>query len=63
MIDETIDQYLKFIKSYIPPKEGEYYRIKQSPLIILQLCVNMTAIKKKNKKSRNQKREEGAAEE
>ncbi len=60
MIDETIEQYLKFIKSYIPPKQGQYYKIKQTPLIILQLNVNMTATKKKKKKSRNQKREEVA---
>lgn len=32
-------------------------------MIILQLNVNMTAIKKKKKKSRNQKREEGVADE
>ena len=54
---------MKFIKSYVPPKEGEFYKMKHSPLIILQLNVNMTAIKKKKKKSRNQKREEGGAEE
>ena len=58
MIDETIDTYVKFIKSYMPPKEGEAYRMRSSPLIILQLTVNITASKKKKKKSRNQKREE-----
>lgn len=58
MIDQTIEQYLKFIKAYIPPKQGEFYRIKSYPLIILQLNVNMTAVKKKKKRSRNQKRDD-----
>ena len=57
MINETINIYLKFIKSYMPPKPGDYYIFKGYPLIILQLNVNLTAVKKKKKKSRNQKRE------
>lgn len=63
MVDETISIYVKFIKSYVMPKAGEFYRIRSSPLIILQLNVNMTAVKKKKKKSRNQKREDGQGEE
>ena len=47
----------------MPPKEGEYYKMRASPLVILQLTVNMTAAKKKKKKSRNQKREENQEEE
>ena len=42
----------------MPPGENDYYHFKGYPLIILQLNVNLTAVKKKKKKSRNQKREE-----
>ena len=52
MIQETISNYLAFIRSYMPPKEGDYYKFKGYPLIILQLNVHMTAVKKKKKKSR-----------
>ena len=50
MIHETVDIYLNFIKSYLPPKEDECYLFRGYPLIILQLNVNMIAIKKKKKK-------------
>ena len=63
MINETIENYVNFIRTYMPPKEGDYYSMKSTPLIILNLNVNMTAVKKKKKKSRTQKREEANVEE
>lgn len=63
MIKETIEIYLNFIKSYMPPSKTDYYTFRGYPLIILQLNVNQTAVKKKKKGSRNKKREEGHEEE
>jgi hypothetical protein len=42
----------------MPPGPTDYYTFRGYPLIILQLNVNITAVKKKKKKSRHQKREE-----
>ena len=53
IINESIDKYIKYIRSYIPPKDGEYYQLRSVPLIILQLNVNISATKKKKKKSKN----------
>ena len=47
----------------MPPKKTDYYIFRGYPLIILQLNVNQTAVKKKKKGSRNKKREEGHEEE
>ena len=63
MIQETISNYLAFIRSYMPPKERDCYKFRGYPLIILQLNVELKAVKKKKKKSRKEKREEGAVEE
>ncbi len=61
IINESVEKYIKYIRSYIPPKEGEYYQLRSVPLLVLQLNVNITAAKKKKKKSKNLK--EVAAEE
>lgn len=61
IINESVEKYIKYIRSYIPPKEGEYYQLRLVPLLVLQLNVNITAAKKKKKKSKNLK--EVAAEE
>lgn len=55
IIGESIEKYIKYIKSYIAPKAGEYYHLKSTPLLILQLNINITATKKKKKKSKNLK--------
>lgn len=55
IINESIEKYIKYIKSYITPKEGEYYQLRSVPLIILQLNVNISATKRKKKKSKNLK--------
>lgn len=53
IINESIEKYIKYIRSYIPPNEGEYYQLRSIPLLVLQLNVNITAAKKKKKKSKN----------
>lgn len=55
IVNESIEKYIKYIKSYITPREGEYYQLRSTPLLVLQLNVNITAAKKKKKKSKNLK--------
>lgn len=55
IIGESIEKYIKYIKSYIPPKAGDYYHLRSTPLLILQLNINVTATKKKKRKSKNMK--------
>jgi cytochrome c-type biogenesis protein CcmH/NrfF len=55
IINESTEKYIRYIKSYIPPKEGEFYQLKSTPLLILQLNINVTATKKKKRKSKNLK--------
>lgn len=55
IIGESIEKYIKYIKSYIPPKTGEHYHLRSTPLLILQLNINVTATKKKKRKSKNMK--------
>ena len=55
IINESIQKYIKFIRSYIPPKDEEIYPLRSIPLLILQLNINITSAKKKKKKSKNLK--------
>lgn len=55
IINESIDKYIKYIRSYVPPNEREHYQLRSIPLLVLQLNVNITAAKKKKKKSKNLK--------
>ena len=55
IINECVEKYIKYIRSYIPPKEAEYYQLRSIPLLVLQMNVNISATKKKKKKSKNLK--------
>lgn len=61
IIGESIEKYIRYIRSYVPPRAGEHHHLKATPLLILQLNINVTATKKKKRKSKNLK--EPAAEE
>ena len=53
IINEGIDSYVSFIKSFMPPKPNEYYHLRSCPLLVLQMNVNITATKKKKKDPRS----------
>jgi len=59
MIGESIEIYLDFLQSYMKPGPDQYYRMKATPLIILQMNVNVTAAKKKKKKIKSAKENPG----
>lgn len=52
IINENVDKYIAYIRSYIPPGPNEFYSLRSTPLIVLQLNINQTATKKKKKKSK-----------